>query len=279
MSISKTILLVVAVCVLSCCGNAGRRSAGSGSDSAGVAEPAMSRADSVEAARLRDSAEFAERKRKWAEESRQEELRDSLKYAREPLIHADEAAHYNKALKEWADYYGVEIAQFRLSGESSFDPEEFLTIDDDQENLFYCGRFDAGDDYYDCYIPQLNDYSPNKRRYVNVLEATVVYQDEEDGKWYFNGSDDSQSLCFVDRDRRIIKYLFNTGTAFIDGAFWPDNDCFVLAHYSTHSDEYCLYAYDLVAGTRRHWRLKAPIGEDKYFLGYKMELLGIIDRC
>ncbi len=224
--------------------------------------------DSIRLAQAKDSIEREQRQRKWTEENRANFVRDSLAYLAEPLITAAEVAELKPVLKEWLNFFGLDLAQFRLAYTNPLNAEGYLTSDDTL-SLYY-REFE--DDFHGKYTPQSRDYSPNKRRYINLLETTLVYQ-EDDGKWYCGGSDDCQEIRLVDLDRRSDRMFLFTGTQFRDGVFWKNNDCFILTAYS-YNNEYELTIYDLENGQQKAYRLKAPQPKKSY-LEYTMKKRGI----
>lgn len=96
-------------------------------------------------------------------------------------------------------------------------------------------------------------------------------------QWYYIGSDDNQEICFADIEKRLIKVVFVTGTAFFDGAFWVNNDCFIMAKYYINDNYFRFLVYDLTKGRREVYRYKAsdPVG---YYLEYDMKTGGVIIR-
>lgn len=152
-----------------------------------------------------------------------------------------EAAGLQPVLNKWLNFYGIDIRQFHLVSQDTLITKLFLKPDD-TASLFY-EPFDPKKQGK--YTPQSRDYSPNHKRYINVLKASYVYQDEKDGKWVYHGSDDTQQLRFVDVDRKLDIFMYQTGTNFVDAAFWKNNDCFIIAMYDCWDESYRLTIYDL----------------------------------
>ncbi len=224
--------------------------------------------DSIRRVQVKDSIEHEQRQRKWEEENRANFVQDSLTYLTEPFITATEVAELKPVLKEWLNFFGLDLAQFRLAYTNSLSAEYYLTSDDTLSPYYW--KFE--DDFHGKYTPQSRDYSPNKRRYINLLETTYVYQ-EDDGKWYYGGSDDCQEIRLVDLDRRSDRMFLFTGTQFRDGVFWKNNDCFILTAY-TYNNEYELAIYDLKNEQQKVYRLKA-LSPEKSYLEYTMRKRGI----
>lgn len=227
--------------------------------------------DSIEIYRIQDSIRYEERKRGWEEERIKYRTEDSLAYISEPLITKENARKYQKALRKWLSFHEIPIDSFRLHNQQEISAERFLTHED-PESIYY-REFE--EEYQGEYRPQSRDYSPNRRRYINLRETTYVYKDERDGNWYWFGGDDCQEIRLVDLDRKTDCMFMFTGTSFMDGAFWVNNNCFILTRTGNSQDEYAVYVYDLANEIISSYRFYSK-KEHKDYLTYDIESRGII---
>ena len=65
-------------------------------------------------------------------------------------------------IKNWLDYYHLDIANFYTGNTSSW------PFDKNDQGI-YTQRFDYASD--DVYIPQMHDYTPNKLKYISLIDT------------------------------------------------------------------------------------------------------------
>lgn len=123
-------------------------------------------------------------------------------------------------IKDWLDYY--------LIGINKFTPTDTLSIDwtDLKKNTFiYFKKFTPDDEKY---MPGLRSYSPDRNRFVDLIEGTKDVSDEiaistiesphiEQHIYLYNRIDSTSMLL-------SIKGKVNM----IDNSYWIDNDSFIL---------------------------------------------------
>lgn len=185
----------------------------------------------------------------------------------EPLISPDAAKHMEPALRDWLTFHDLDITGFRLMSHAELDI--YAPGDGDK---YYHEAFDPA--WHGQYKPVIRDYAPGKRRYINLLEATLVH--EEDGVWHFKGSDDNQQIRLVDLDAERSIMFFFTGTLFVDAAFWIDDDEFLLVQYDDFNKDYLIRLFNLADKTLSIYRQHAESPPGHSYLQQNMENRGII---
>ncbi|MDR2589062.1 MAG: hypothetical protein LBC67_06505 [Spirochaetales bacterium] len=154
--------------------------------------------------------------------------------SREPLIEEKEASELEPLLKKWLTFYRLDIKTFKLAGTEDFAREAEL----------YSREFDAA--VHEKYSPRAREYSPGKRRYINLPEAA------------FGRSSEGQEIRLVDLDKKKdIMILFAGSGARVEAAFWKNNECFALVYYNSYNEEYGILVYDILRGERKDYRQEA----------------------
>ena len=166
------------------------------------------------------------------------------------FIEKEAANRIRPSLNRWLKHYSLNINDFINDGTTH------LSLDslNDKRNIYY-QDFESEDDVY---IPQLHDYSPNRRYYVNLLSAMYV-EKGDDGRYHFRGSDDSQHLVLYDRNgKRAITISYRGLSNFVDGVFWVDNNTFIFAGYATYDTPgiFTVEVYDMQKDTISFYSLK-----------------------
>ncbi|MDR2955797.1 MAG: hypothetical protein LBV43_12020 [Prevotella sp.] len=155
-------------------------------------------------------------------------------------IDSELAGKIKPVIGKWLEYYHLDINEFSLSDKKKLNLEQ---LKNDTTYPYY-GKFEKKDDVY---IPALHDYSPDKKKYINLLAASNVSL-ESDGKYHYTGSDDNQQLgLFNLEEKSYVMFSFRGINEFVDAVFWIDNDTFVLVGYNTLEAPgyYYLEMYDL----------------------------------
>lgn len=174
-------------------------------------------------------------------------------------------------LSKWLKYYDINLSQFILTSSKKID---FRSLESDTSSLYY-REFNTEDDIYS---PLLHDYSPNKKFYVNLLQASGVYK--EDGKYYYYGGDDCQEIYLVNRKNKTCSLILWLGSLqFCEAAFWYDNNTIILAGRNNYDDnQYFLYIFDLKKSVSFYYTLEAQLKNKRnnYFEDINLKTRGIL---
>lgn len=185
---------------------------------------------------------------------------------------ADLAKQIKPVINTWLNYYKLNISDFIYTGRS------VLNLDDLRKDKTYpyYGEFQDEDDVYN---PVLNDYSPDKTKYVNLMASLYVNMGE-DGKYHFTGSDDSHQLGLFDRkNKSFIMVSFRGSRNFADAVFWMDNNTFIVTGYDSYSEVgyYSIEIYDLKKDSCQYFQLRKKYDYTKDSYGVvNMKSRGII---
>lgn len=175
------------------------------------------------------------------------------------------------AANKWLKYYKLNIHSFIFYDQKNVDLEHHKN-----DTTFYSWDFVENDDIYE---PQLHDYSPDKNKYMNLFSSMGVNL-EDDGKYHYSGSDDSQSLFLFDRlNKWAVMFSFRGISNFADAIFWIENDTFIVAGYnsSNYLDEYFLIEiYSLKENICESYILKEKLIKQESYEIYDMKVRGII---
>lgn len=162
-----------------------------------------------------------------------------------PPVSPKELARIAPIIKKWTDFYELDFTKARLISRNdsacikcpSSSETDGVNYREFEKELDTDKRIDV-------------DYSPHKQWYVDL---GIMY-DEMDGKKYFIGWDDCQSVYLVDRKRKhqnMILWMGSGGLA--EGVFWKSNDLFVVVGY----DHNCRFiqVFDIANETISHYQL------------------------
>lgn len=123
-------------------------------------------------------------------------------------------------IKNWLDYYHLDIANFYTGNENSW------PFDKNYRGIYTKGFESASDDVY---IPQMYDYSPSKQKYISFLD---IYPETQSDKYIFYGNSDCQEIYLIDRKNKTKKIVLWFGTTqFLEAIFWLDEDHFIAVGY------------------------------------------------
>jgi hypothetical protein len=167
------------------------------------------------------------------------------------------------AIDDWLKYYALDISDFRTKQVSSLDIEK-LKSDTAYSYHNYIG-FTKGRNVYN---PRFYDYSPDKSRYVNLLEASSVFL-AEDGKYHFGGSDDNQGISLFNRkDKSAVLVSYRGYSDSADAVFWIDDRMFVIVGYAAYNDpgEFTMEVFDMEQNTKSKYILSRVRKTDKSYL-------------
>ena len=152
-----------------------------------------------------------------------------------PLIDEQDIALLQPFIKQWLDFYHIDLHEARLTRTEAHVP---INAGQDKESLYY-HPFEAADDVGD---DLCNLYSPDKMRYVNEYKGCEI----SDGELSFN-MDDSQNINLTDRRLRHHTMILFLGSLEVShDVFWKDNDVFAIVGYSEATlNEYYIYLFDI----------------------------------
>ena len=189
-----------------------------------------------------------------------------------PLISAEGLANIAPIIKQWTDFYKLNLAQARLT--------EFLDSTYIYRTCLDCPP-DTRDVYYQEYTPEQNTsklisvfYSPDKQRYIDI----GIFCEKINGKYYDTGEyDDCQIIEFTDRQLKHNHTLFYFGVSTgVDVVFWKNNDVFFLAGREFGYPRYFVYEYNISNQTRTHYEIVADAKNSNYLTEVVYKEKGII---
>ena len=176
----------------------------------------------------------------WEERDSEDlEKKKEAKYLQDfyenPLIDEQDIALLQPFIKQWLDFYQLDLHQARLTRTEEHAP---INAGENKESLYY-HPFEAADDVGD---DLCNLYSPDKMRYVNEYKGCEI----SDGKLSFN-MDDSQNINLTDRRLRHHTMILFLGSLEVShDVFWKDNDIFSIVGYSEATlGEYYIHLFDI----------------------------------
>ena len=164
----------------------------------------------------------------------------------------------NNKMDSWLKYYEIDINEFLL-----VKTVEYSFIED--PTSAYCREYNADDDIYQ---PNYHDYSPDKKRYVNLME-TVLVNLEDDGRLTYMGSDDCQQIYLVDREKKEkVMISFRGISSIAEAVFWLDDDVFVLADYN--DEKFSIQVFDILNKKVSLYQLNQQSDKDSYLVRINM---------
>ena len=176
----------------------------------------------------------------WKERDSEDlEKKKEAKYLQDfyenPLIDEQDIALLQPFIKQWLDFYHLDLHEARLTRTEEHAP---INAGEDKESLYY-HPFEAADDVGD---DLCNLYSPDKMRYINEYKGCEI----SDGELSFN-MDDSQNINLTDRRLRHHTMILFLGSLEVShDVFWKDNDVFAIVGYSEATlSEYYIYLFDI----------------------------------
>ena len=150
----------------------------------------------------------------------QQKNQSSDPYSNKSKISNTTIAKIKPLIKDWLDYYHLDIANFYTGNTSSW------PFDKNDQGI-YTQRFDYASD--DVYIPQMYNYSPSKQKYISFL---AIYHETQSDKYIFYGNEDCQEIYLIDRKNKTKRIVLWLGlTQFLEAIFWLDEDHFIAVGY------------------------------------------------
>lgn len=187
------------------------------------------------------------------------------------------AAKIKPALSEWLEFYDLDIMHFekiQFSGigieeKESIPIRKWKHVPDTLIGGFVLEYDEENDNVYE---PIFFDYSPNKKYYVGVATNYGVTQ-LEDGSWFAYGGDDCQSIYLTNRDDKWVKQILWFGASSLaEGAFWIDNDSFIIVIRNSYDNTFEFRIFGKLAG---YYSNKVKELPKKYFCDYNLKKRGI----
>lgn len=186
----------------------------------------------------------------------------------------DEAfiSNTRSVLGDWLAYYGISLSSFKETKVSPFDIDYLKSA----ASIYY-KKYDINDSTY---LPNIRDYSPNHRFYLNVFESMNVHM--KDSVWYFSGITDGQKIFLSDsQDSTLVLIASRNKNYLSDGAFWMNNDVFILTGLDKRNIKNCRYqidVYDMQNKTISNYsRVDTTLKDsEKSYALYDMKRRGVI---
>lgn len=163
------------------------------------------------------------------------------------------ASKIQPKLKKWLDFYKLDIYKFReIPVEGIFASN--LLVENDTTSIYYRKYDVKTDGVYDSVI---NEYSPDKKRYVNILSSVGVYR-EDNGKYYYMGGDDCQEVRTINREKKEnYMIIWNGSGDFSEAVFWITNNLFVVAGGSWYDGTVNLQLFDIANKEFKYYYCKS----------------------
>ncbi len=182
-----------------------------------------------------------------------------------PKIQKSLATTIEPAIKNWLQFYHLNILDFTIRDtdkKSTQNTENSESLNDSSSlyNLSFNPK------KHDIYQPRLHDYSPNKQKYLNLLQTSGVYRNS-DGKYHYMGGDDCQEIYLIDRKNKTTELVFWMGASeFVEAIFWLDNDTFIAVGRHSHSEQkYFIQVVGQQSGYYEYITTE-PFPENNYFI-------------
>jgi hypothetical protein len=157
------------------------------------------------------------------------------KFETHPRVSAEVIAEIAPVIKKWTDFYKLDFANARFMDS---DTACFNCVQDDTNTLNYYKITKDEDTGKRIDV----DYSPNRRMYVSIS----LFLEERDGKYYYQGWDDSQHVWLVDRNQKhATTILFNGVFSLSEAAFWKSDSMFIVVSCNSNEIDYSLMQYNV----------------------------------
>lgn len=146
------------------------------------------------------------------------------------LIHFYESdKQLNKELSKWLHFHNIKVDDFK------FQKVADLSLEQDSGSI-YQRDFEKEQKIYN---PILNIYSPNKKKYINLLSTKGVYWHKVDKQYYYGGGDDCEEIYYIDLNSETNNFIrFNGSFQLTENALWINNNIFILVSKSNYSEFY-----------------------------------------
>ena len=175
-----------------------------------------------------------------------------------PLIDEQDMALLQPFIKQWLDFYHLDLRQARMIGSH----EMPLDRKPDKETVLYigeyniCSHWENNKDYnYYCFF-----YAPNKTRYINY-----GYDCSFDNEKFELLRDVEQPVVFVDKKKKLLIQILYLGiSSAAQDVFWIDNDRFVLVGYNSYPDEFLIWYFDIKKSLAKDYQMLSPIPLDSF---------------
>lgn len=175
-----------------------------------------------------------------------------------PLINEQDIALLQPFIKQWLDFYHLDLRQARMIGSH----EMPLDRKPDKETVLYigeyniCSHWENNKDYnYYCFF-----YAPNKTRYINY-----GYDCSFDNEKFELLRDVEQPVVFVDKKKKLLIQILYLGiSSAAQDVFWIDNDRFVLVGYNSYPDEFLIWYFDIKKSLAKDYQMLSPIPLDSF---------------
>ena len=206
--------------------------------------------------RLGDSEYWREQ---YSEARWKEKEAKRLQYFYEkPLIDEPDIAFLQPFIKQWLDFYHLDLRQARVMGSGDMP----LDRKPDKETIHYigeysiCSHWENNKDYNDyCFF-----YAPNKVRYINYGYDC----------WFDNGEfellrDVEQPVVLVDKKKKLLIQILYLGvSSAAQDVFWIDNDRFVIVGCNNYPDRALIWYFDIKKSLAKDYEILPSIPLDSF---------------
>ena len=150
----------------------------------------------------------------------------------------DEAfvANLRSILGDWLSYYSISLSSFKETKVSPFEIDYLKSA----ASIYY-KKYNRNDSIY---LPNIRDYSPNHRFYLDVFESMNVHM--KDSVWCFSEMSDGQKIFLSDKqDSTLVLVASRNKNYLLDGAFWVNDEVFILTGLDKRDMKNCKYQIDV----------------------------------
>lgn len=141
------------------------------------------------------------------------------------------------SLKDWLDFYSINLKKFA--------PTDTLSVDWDElkkNTVIYFKKFRPEDEKY---MPGVRCYSPDRKRFVDLIESAHDTSNDTafvSRRWILESPHIEQRIYLYNRiDSTSMLLATKSKINMIENAVWVDNDCFVLAGVDRNEEQSMYY--------------------------------------
>lgn len=193
--------------------------------------------------------------------------------SRQKSIDSELLKEIKPVIDNWLKYHDLNISGFMINNTNHLDIER---LKNDKSYAYY--NYTEFTKENEAYNPLFHDYSPDRMKYINLLEASLV-SPESDGKYHYSGSDDSKGICLYNRkDKSAVLISYRGYLDEAEAAFWVNDDMFIITGYArlNNPGEFTLEIYDISKNKQTRYSLAKAYKRDESYLLANMKERGVI---